>query len=175
MQLIFYIAALVAIGSTFMVITRTNAMHALLYLIVSLLSVAMIFLVLGAPFVAALEVIIYAGAIMVLFVFVVMLVHVDPEGIAMQENWLTPAMYIGPSLLAFILLAELAYILYSGDPDISVLVVGPSSAVPPNAVGASLFGRYLIGVELASLLLLSGMVGAFHLARHRTERSLTER
>jgi NADH-quinone oxidoreductase subunit J len=162
MQLIFYVAAAVAILSTLMVITRANAMHALLYLIVSLLSVAMIFLVLGAPFVAALEVVIYAGAIMVLFVFVVMLVHVDRKTMEVQRSWLTPAMYIGPSALALILLAELVYVLYSGDAGLFPATV---STVAPSEVGSSLFGPYLIGVELASLLLLSGMVGAFHLAR----------
>ena len=71
MNLLFYLSALVAVISTFMVVTRKSAVHALLYLIVSLLAVALIFFSLGAPFVAALEVIIYAGAIMVLFVFVI--------------------------------------------------------------------------------------------------------
>ena len=76
MNTMLYISGFVAIISTLMVITRKNAVHALLYLIVSLLSVALVFFVLGAPFVAALEVIIYAGAIMVLFVFVIMMLNV---------------------------------------------------------------------------------------------------
>ena len=75
MEVAFYIAAIVAIVSTVLTITRLNAVHALLYLIVSLLAVAVVFYALGAPFVAALEVIIYAGAIMVLFVFVVMMLN----------------------------------------------------------------------------------------------------
>ncbi len=69
MTAMFYIAGAVATVSSLAVITRLNVVHALLYLIVSLLSVAVMFLTLGAPFVAALEVIVYAGAIMVLFVF----------------------------------------------------------------------------------------------------------
>ena len=73
MELAFYIAGAVAVLSTILMLTRLNVVHALLYLIVSLLAVAVVFYVLGAPFVAALEVIIYAGAIMVLFVFVVMM------------------------------------------------------------------------------------------------------
>ena len=72
-ELTFYAAAFIALVSTVMVITTLNPVHALLYLIVSLLSVAVIFFVLGAPFAALLEVIVYAGAIMVLFVFVVMM------------------------------------------------------------------------------------------------------
>ena len=75
MEIAFYIAALIAVFSTVMTITNLNPVHALLYLIVSLLSVAVIFFTLGAPFAALLEVIVYAGAIMVLFVFVVMMLN----------------------------------------------------------------------------------------------------
>ena len=79
MDAVFYLAAVIAILATVMVITRLNAVHALLYLIVSLLSVAVVFYTLGAPFIAALEVIIYAGAIMVLFVFVVMMLNLGKK------------------------------------------------------------------------------------------------
>jgi NADH-quinone oxidoreductase subunit J len=82
MHAVFYIAAAVAIASTMMAITRLDEVHALLYLIVSLLAIAVVFFVLGAPFVAALDVIIYAGAIMVLFVFVVMLLNLGQAAIA---------------------------------------------------------------------------------------------
>ena len=75
--ILFYIAATVALFSTVFALTRSNAAHALIYLIVSLLAVAVIFFLLGAPFAAALEVIVYAGAIMVLFIFVVMLLNID--------------------------------------------------------------------------------------------------
>ena len=96
----FYIAALIALVATVMVITRLNAVHALLYLVVSLLAVALCFYTLGAPFVAALEVIIYAGAIMVLFVFVVMILNLGPEQAVQERRWLTPGNWGGPLLLA---------------------------------------------------------------------------
>ena len=86
MAALFYIAALVGVVSTGMVITRLNAVHALLYLIVSLLAVALIFFLLGAPFVAALEVIIYAGAIMVLFLFVVMMLNQGPPAVVQERR-----------------------------------------------------------------------------------------
>jgi NADH-quinone oxidoreductase subunit J len=143
-----------------MVITRTNAVHALLYLIVSLLSVALVFFLLGAPFVAALEVIIYAGAIMVLFIFVIMMLNVGAESARQERQWLSPAGWIGPAFLSAVLLAELAYIL-SGS---SVKMIDVSM-VSPKQVGISLFGPYLIGVELASILLLSGLIGAYYLGR----------
>src|SRR5882762_897736 len=111
MQVVFYIAGAVAIASTLLMVTRLNAVHALLYLIVSLLSVAIVFYTLGAPFAAALEVIIYAGAIMVLFVFVVMLLNLGEAAVRTEQAWLQPAMWIGPSILAAILIAEFLYLL----------------------------------------------------------------
>jgi NADH-quinone oxidoreductase subunit J len=79
MNVFFYIAAAIALVSSVMTITRNNAIHALLYLILSLLSISVIFFILGAPFIAALEVIIYAGAIMVLFIFVIMMLNIGTE------------------------------------------------------------------------------------------------
>lgn len=160
MNVIFYIAALVAVISTLLVITRLNAVHALLYLIVSLLAVALIFFTLGAPFVAALEVIIYAGAIMVLFVFVIMVLNLGPQATGQESRWLSPGMWLGPAILALILLGELVYILSRNEPQVT-----GSTVVEPRAVGLALFGPYLLGVELASLLLLAGLVGAYHLGR----------
>jgi NADH-quinone oxidoreductase subunit J len=167
----FYLAAAVAIASTVMVITRLDAVHALLYLIVSLLSVAVIFFTLGAPFVAALEVIIYAGAIMVLFVFVVMMLNLGPAGVAQERQWLQPQMWIGPSILAVILAAELLYLLsYPGG------ALTGTREVEPKEVGTALFGAYIIGVELAAMLLLAAMVGAYHLGRRRVvERRVEDR
>jgi hypothetical protein len=97
MELAFYIAGAVSVISTVLMLTRLNVVHALLYLIVSLLAVAVVFYVLGAPFVAALEVIIYAGAIMVLFVFVVMMLNLGEHGAEMEKQWLTPGIWTGPA------------------------------------------------------------------------------
>lgn len=160
MSFAFFIAAAVAVFSTLMVITRTSAVHALLYLIVSLLAVAMVFFVLGAPFIAALEVIVYAGAIVVLFVFVVILLGMGPGTLVQERQWLRVSSWIGPALLAVILLAELAWLLRGGPP-----LTKPGAEVDSMAVGVSLFGPYLLGVELASVLLLAGLVGAYHVGR----------
>ena len=156
----FYVAGAVAVVSTVLVITCARAVHALLYLIVSLLAVAVIFFTLGAPFVAALEVIVYAGAIMVLFVFVVMMLNLGGAGAALERHWLRSTTWIGPTTLLAILLAELTYALWSGGGESAPLIV-----VGPRQVGGALFGRYVIVVELASLLLLAGLVGACHLGR----------
>ncbi len=161
MNVTFYIAATVAIVSTLMVITRASAVHALLYLIVGLLSLAVIFYVLGATFIAALEVIIYAGAIMVLFVFVIMMVNVGPDAAREEAKILMPRIWIGPSLLAAVLLGELIYMAWFGFER-----GGETLIVEPKAVGMALFGPYLLGMELSSLLLLAGLIGAWHLGRH---------
>jgi NADH-quinone oxidoreductase subunit J len=164
MNAAFYIATAVAVISTILVITQLNPVHALLYLIVSLMSVAMIFYLLGAPFAAALEVIVYAGAIMVLFVFVVMMLNRGPQTVVQERGWITTGMWWGPCLLAAVLLAELLYVMVAGG---DAAVVG--RAVDAKAVGTALFGPYLLGVELASLLLLAGLVGAYHLGRRPLE------
>jgi len=152
-NLIFGASAVVAVAATIMVITRRNAVHALLYLVVSFLAVAVIMLLLGAAFVAALEIIIYAGAIMVLFVFVVML-------IGHQEIAIPARAWIGPAIMGTLLLAEVAWVIVNGAP------TGPAAtAEGPKAVGMSLFGPYIVGTEISAFLLLAGLVGAFHLGR----------
>lgn len=155
---LFYVAATVSLVATTLVVTRSNASHALIYLIVSLLSVAVIFFLLGAPFAAALEIVIYAGAIMVLFVFVVMMLNLGQRSRA-ERGWLAPRHWIGPGILTFILLLEMSYIIFSGTARSS------GTAVGPRAVGNELFGSYLLAVELASVLLLAALVGAYHLGR----------
>jgi len=159
MSIPFTIAAAVAIIATVLVIGGRNPVHALLYLIVSLLAVAVMMFLLGAAFAAALEVIIYAGAIMVLFLFVVMLLTLEPQGASITELH-RPRVWIGPGLLAGVLLVELVWIISTGVPD-----PARSQAVEPKAVGITLLGPYLLAVELASMLVLAGLVGAWHLGR----------
>jgi NADH-quinone oxidoreductase subunit J len=162
MQATFYIAATVAVLATIMVITRYNMIHALIYLVVSFLAIAIVFFVLGAPFIAALEIIVYAGAIVVLIIFVIMMLNLRDESIDQEKEWLTRDIYIGPSVLAVILLAELIYIITSADPR---PLNQPN--IDSTAVGMSLYGPYVIGVELSGILLMSGIVGAYHLGRQK--------
>ncbi len=160
MEIVFFIAAAVAIAATVMVITRANAIHALLYFIVSLLASALVLYTMGAPFVAALEVIIYAGAIMVLFIFVVMMLNLGPEAAEQENAWMSSHSWAGPVVLAVILLAELIYMMVGMSPSPLAL-----ESVEPDVVGLALYGPYVIGAELAALLLLAGLVGAYHLGR----------
>jgi NADH-quinone oxidoreductase subunit J len=161
MNTIFYIAALVAVVSTVLAISGRNAIHSLLFLIVSLLAVSIIFFLLGAPFIAALEVIVYAGAIMVLFIFVIMMLNVGLEK-EMENKWLRPQMWIIPSILALVLLFDFLVML-KGMQYSKIL----GQIVLPKQVGISLFTTYLLGVEISAMLLLAGIVGAYHLGKQK--------
>ena len=161
MNIFFYIAAGVAIISTIMAISGKNAIHSLLYLILSLLAVSVIFYLLSAPFIAALEVIIYAGAIMVLFIFVTMMLNIGLERES-ENKWLRPRMWIVPSILAVILLVTLIMSLKNVEP-----VTSDKEAILPKQVGISLFSTYLLGVEMAAILLMAGVIGAYHLGSQK--------
>jgi NADH-quinone oxidoreductase subunit J len=157
--ILFYITSAVAIFATVMMITRLNAVHGLLYLILSLLSVGVIFFLLGAYFAAVLEVIIYAGAIMVLFVFVIMMLNLGQKTIEQERAWLQPGIWIGPCLLALILFVEMLVVVVLGGN------AGTGHVVNAKQVGIALYGPYLLAVELASILLLAGLVGAYHFGK----------
>lgn len=165
----FYIAAAIAISTTVLVITRKNAVEALLYLAISLISVAVIFYDLGAPFIAALEVIIYAGSIIVLFIFVVMMLNLGQRATIAEGRLLHLRMWIGPTILAAILIGEVAYLLARGN-TVSAFV----QPISPKEVGLLLYGPYLIGVELSSMLLMAALVGAYHLGWHKQPKPETQ-
>ena len=162
MSLLFYISSIIAIIATIMVITRYTPIHALLYLVVSFLAVAMIFLSLGAAFVSVLEVIVYAGAIIVLFIFVVMMLNLGKDTATQEKVWLQPKVWMGPSLLALVLLAEMIILLVKGND--STLTI---SVVDPRKVALSLYREYIIALELAGFLLMAGIVGAAHIGQHK--------
>lgn len=164
MDLTFYIAGAVAVTSTAVMLTRLNLVHALLYMIVSLLAVAVEFFVLGASFAAALEAIVYAGAIMVLFLFVVMMLDIGRHAAQTERQWLTLGIWTGPVILSSILIIEVAYLARGASADLGTAATGPKE------VGIALFGPYIIGVELASMLLLAGLVGAYHLGLRKIEK-----
>ena len=157
--ILFYIASGVALFATVFALTRTNASHALIYLIVSLLAVAVIFFLLGAPFAAALEIVIYAGAIMVLFVFVIMMLNLGEEGEERERQRMHPSVWIGPAVLSAILLTEMLIVLAKVDTTVAGTLIGAKQ------VGLTLFGPYVLAVEIASMLLLAGLVGAYHVGR----------
>jgi NADH-quinone oxidoreductase subunit J len=156
----FGLAAAVAVVATFLAITRIGAVSALLYLNVSLMAVAVVFLLIGAPFAAVLEILVYAGAIMVLFVFVIMLFNVAHWSAGEERDWLRSGAWAGPAALTLVLAGELLAVLAGRGG-----AAPPGGAVGPKEVGKTLFGVYVLGVEMVSLLLLAGLVGAYHIGR----------
>lgn len=152
----FYVAAGVAVAGALLFVTSRDPVHGLLYLVVSFLATAVDIYLLGATLAAALQVIVYAGAIMVLFVFAVMVSELGPAPSAPGGRlgaWALPAV-VSAGLLVAIL-----FVLSDGP------AAAPLADLAPRDVGLALYGRYLVGVELASLLLLAGLVAAFQIAR----------
>ena len=161
MPILFYISSLVAIIATLMVITSYQPIHALLYLVVSFMAVALIFLSLGAPFMAVLEIIVYAGAIIVLFIFVVMMLNLGRETAIQEKQWLQPKVWAGPSVLALVLLVQLVILLTKGKA-VSMNV----EPVQIKQISLSLYREYTLALELTGFLLMAGIVGAAHIGKH---------
>lgn len=169
MTTLFYLAGSVAVLATLLAITRRNAVHGLLYLIVSLLAVALVFFTLGAPFVAALEVIIYAGAILVLFLFVVMMLNLGRDAEDTERRWQPLRAWGGPGILAgFLFGLLLTAIGMEKAPATGAAEIGPKT------VGTLLFGPYMVAAELAAFLLLAGVVGASHLRRREYQHEMKD-
>ncbi|KPJ60347.1 MAG: hypothetical protein AMJ46_07185 [Latescibacteria bacterium DG_63] len=165
--LLFILGSLVAVGSAALVVSRKNPVHSVVFLIVCLLSVALLFLLLGAQFIAVLQVIVYAGAIVVLFLFVLMLLSVKKEVITLHSSVLQR---VGAVVLAVLLLAEALFVVIMG----MGWAVGNAWPAAESinfgtvqAVGRELFTHYLFQFEVASVLLLAAIVGAIAITRKR--------
>ena len=159
----FYFLSAVAILSAILVITRKNAVHSALSLIVTLLSLAGLYLTLYAPFVAGVQVILYAGGIMVLFLFVIMLVSLE---ISVKEEQFNKQWHVG-ILASLVLGAMVVYVVMKGKS-----IFPNSQAILPEAtntqqMGLALYQQYLLPFEIASLLLLVAIVGAVVMAKKR--------
>jgi NADH-quinone oxidoreductase subunit J len=157
---LYVIAAVVAVVSAGLAVSRRHPVHALLYLALSALAVGLVLCLLGAPLAGAFEVVVFAGAILVLFVMVVMMQNLGRETVEQETAWLPPGAWRLPLLLAAVLLGEFAWLLFfPGDE------AGLGWAISPWMVNDMLFGPYLLGVELASMLLLTGILAAMALTR----------
>ena len=164
---LFYIFAAIAVFSAILVITRRNVIHSAAFLGATLFAVAGIFLTLHAEFLAGVQVIVYVGGILVLFVFVIMLIAVERSVHERQYNrqW-TIAL-----VTSAILIIEIAYGLYRGRDSFNLPQVVPpavSAAGNSEQVGTALYTVYLLPFEIASILLLVAIVGAVVLAKKRT-------
>ncbi len=167
LALLFILFAGLAIGSAIAVVAQRNPLYSAISLIGVFVSLACLYVMLAAPFIAAVQLIVYAGAIMVLVVFVIMLLNVEEEERRRPRlKFLVPAAVF----MAAILIAEATFIIYSvksaGAPTVSASNTGLTAAI-----GAGLFTKYLLPFEVTSILLLMAIVGAMTLARR--SRTLT--
>jgi len=161
LQWMFYLAALLAIVASLKVISGKNSVHSLLYLVVSLLAVAVCFYLMGAPFAAGLEVIVYAGAILVLFVFAIMMFGLGQDETLHAPQVSSLTIWLGPSCIAIILLAQLVFVIDSGELQEQLT----ANVISAKQVGTLLYGPYLLAVEIASFLLLAGLIAGYHFAK----------
>lgn len=163
-SVLFYLLAATALLATLLCITRRNPVHAVVFLINAFFALALMFYLLGAPLIAAWEVIVYAGAIMILFLFVIMTLELSPgpKGPALsRRQW-------APVLLLFLLLLTSAGLILTFDPAGRAGVAHFHAA--PRSFGAALFSRYGLAVEIVSFQLLFAAAGAYYLGRRRKAR-----
>jgi len=160
--ILFLILALVAISSALGMLISRNAIYSALFLVVNFATVAVFFLLLDAPFIAVAQVSVYTGAIMVLFLFVIMLLGAERAGPIQAIQWQRPLAII----LAVILLLEAGYIIFT-DRSLGAVVEQqiPSGFGSPAQVGTALFSSYLLPFEITSVLLLVAMIGAIVLTK----------
>jgi NADH-quinone oxidoreductase subunit J len=162
LALLFILFAGLAIGCGLAVVAQRNPLYSAISLIGVFVSLACLYVMLAAPFIAAVQVIVYAGAIMVLVVFVIMLLNVEQEERGRPRlKFLVPTAIV----LSAILIAEVAFILVSVQEFRVNPTAAPSNVGLTQSIGAQLFTRYLLPFEITSILLLMAIVGAMTLAR----------
>lgn len=185
-EVIFIITAIVCLISALLTVTAHNAVHALLYLVTMMIAIALIFFLFGSPFAAALQIIVYAGAVMVLFVFVTMMLHQGEKSIIDEKTLFNIKNAKGPLLLAVVLVIELLIIsvqpiaansslttLSSVNREVVNSETEPLTAQNGNlaqlnsvkSLAIQLYGPYRLLVLIAAMLLLSALIGAIHIAR----------
>ncbi|MFZ0523095.1 MAG: NADH-quinone oxidoreductase subunit J [Candidatus Acidiferrales bacterium] len=162
--ILFYFFSLLAVASAILMVTRRNIVHAAVFLITTLLATAGIFLQLQAEFLFIVQVILYVGGIMVLFVFVIMLVNLDVSMRLVQFN----RQWVVAGVLSLALAAQVLFAVWSGR--VSLHGAAAATDISPRnteAVADALFSKYMLPFEIASILLLVAMVGAVVMAKRR--------
>ena len=157
---LFYLLAVLTVVATAMAVTRRHMVHAVLYLVLSFFGTALLFYLLGAPILAALEVIIYAGAIMVLFLFIIMMIRVEKE-----DDRFFPFAQWWPALL--IIAGFIVGLLALVRVDLVEQKAMTVAQALPQVFAIHLFRQHWLAIEIASLLLLIALVGVLHLSKRQ--------
>jgi NADH-quinone oxidoreductase subunit J len=162
LTLLFILFGALAIGCALAMVAQRNPLYSAISLIGVFISLACLYVMLAAPFIAAVQVIVYAGAIMVLVVFVIMLLNVEEEERRRPRLKFLVPLAVG---LAAILIAEVAFILVTVQEFRVTPATGAGDVGLTHSIGSALFTRYLLPFEITSILLLMAIVGAMTLAR----------
>lgn len=167
-SILFFIFGLVAAVTAVIMITRSNPIIAALFLVLNFASLAGLYLTLNAQFIAVTQVIVYAGAIMVLFLFVLMLLRPENEQKFLQAN---PKIKIFAMFVAFVVFAQLIYVIFFAHPsqNISKNLTKSVEAGTIESIGRELFTNYVVPFEAAGFLLLAATIGALVLAKKKFE------
>jgi NADH-quinone oxidoreductase subunit J len=161
--ILFFVLAFIAVGAAIVLIVAREPIHSALSLILVMIALAVLYLLLGAEFISAVQIIVYAGAIMVLFVFVIMLLN---AGVEERTDFSKLAKYVGP-ILAFFMIVELGVWLSRSAIGRAIANGGPDSGTASSTVDLSkmIFQQYLLPFEATSILVLIAIIGALVLAK----------
>ena len=173
-QAIFYYMAIASVVSALLAVTRKNPVHSMLWVLALFLHVAGIFLLLGAEFLAAVQVIVYAGAILIFYLFVLMLLDLPGEEARPRFGWHWPfAAGVGLSFAALAWLSDFETLdrAAAGTGMVAPIVADMAVRGGIEEIGMALFGPFALPFEIAGLVLLAAIVGAVVLARKREEAS----
>lgn len=161
--ILFFLLALTAVASAAGMLFSRHAVYAALYLVLNFGAVAVLYLLLGSPFIALSQVTVYGGAIMILFLFVIMLLGAEQIPAEMRLKNILPALLLGVTLLA-----ELGYLAFQKVTSVGLALPATAAEAAPAPLAEKLFTVYLLPFEITSILLLVAMVGAIVLTK--TER-----
>ena len=164
--IVFFILALVAVATALGMLFSKNAVYAAIFLILNFATVAVFFLTLGGSFIAVTQIAVYAGAIMVLFLFVIMLLGAERLGKSETLRWQMPLALI----LGVVLIVQTVYVLFTQVGPIQDIGTLPEGFGTPTSVGQLLFNQYLLPFEVTSVLLLVAMIGAIVLTRQEKKK-----
>lgn len=167
-SILFYILGFIMLAAILLCVTCRNPIYAVIYLVNAMFALALLFYLLGAPLVAAWEIIVYVGAIMVLFLFIIMILELAPRERPDDQNRLrwVPGLLVTAAILGCTLL-----IIFQ---DPGSTAHGPAYFLGPRDFGEALFGRFALAVEVVSFQLLFAAVGAYYLGRYRPRRDSGE-
>ncbi len=165
--ILFFILALIAVAAAAGMLLSKNAVHAALFLVLNFATLAVFYLILGGPFISMAQITVYTGAIMVLFLFVIMLLGVEKLRGEDKLAWQIPT----AAVLAGVLLIEAGYFLFFRrvPVEMSGTTSLPETFGGPQAISAALFSQYALPVEIAGVLLLVAMVGVIVMTKWNAE------